>query len=311
MNGLSTRRLFLRRLGLISGALMLPGLARADSKPALLRFGVIADVHQDLQPNAAVRLQAFLDEAVRQRVDFIVELGDLSHSKGLGKILDVWNGYPGKRYHVIGNHDIDRMARPDLLKAMGMESGYYSFDAGPYHFIVLDSNYHVKDGKIDASRRDCMVDPAQLEWLKRDLAATGKPSIVFSHAGFDTPWGRHSCTNDDEVRRILQDAGEGRVIACFAGHEHIDLHAQIEGIHYFQINSASYYWVDGSNAFSNGHMAEYRDPLYAIVTLDPAACTIAVQGRKSEYLPPAPTAENCPRLAEMAPLIANRTVSYR
>ena len=40
-----------------------------------LRFGLIADVHYGLAPDAQKRLQVFIDDMNRQKVDFIIQLG--------------------------------------------------------------------------------------------------------------------------------------------------------------------------------------------------------------------------------------------
>ena len=44
-------------------------------------FGVISDVHQDIAHDAPERLTAFLKEAERRQVDFIIELGDFCFAK--------------------------------------------------------------------------------------------------------------------------------------------------------------------------------------------------------------------------------------
>ena len=115
------------------------------SKP--LRFGVIADVHKDVMHDADQRLQVFIDEMTKRKVDFILQLGDfcIPTSDNLG-FMEIWNSFRGRRYHVLGNHDTDgnetdhpeRFKRETTVEYWGMKDRYYSFDHRGIHFVVLD-----------------------------------------------------------------------------------------------------------------------------------------------------------------------------
>jgi hypothetical protein len=102
-----------------------------------------------------------------------------------------------------------------------------------------------------------------------------------------------------------------KVIASICGHHHIDNHKVIEGVQYIQINSASYFWIGHAAAFSNGHMAEYKHPLFAFITLDSEAGTIEIKGTQSEFLPPVPIRENYPQADKLYPGIKDRVIVYR
>ena len=55
--------------------------------------------------------------------------------------IDVWNRFSGSKYHVIGNHDLEkRYSRESVLSFWGAKAPYYSFDQSGYHFVVLDGN---------------------------------------------------------------------------------------------------------------------------------------------------------------------------
>ena len=89
-----------------------------------------------------------------------------------------------------------------------MPGRYYSFDKGDFHFIVLDGNNLFDEGKyipynkanyyVD-SRKRAFMDPEQMEWLKKDLAATTKRCILFSHQSID-----RAMNNGYDVRDILE-----------------------------------------------------------------------------------------------------------
>src|SRR5207245_6841277 len=93
-----------------------------------------------------------------------------------------------RSYPVIGNHDVWGWTAKDdwddqagfgkavYLERMQIPRSYYSFDAGAWHFVVLDN----------ISRRQKayfgQLDDEQTEWLKADLNATkSKPVCVISH----------------------------------------------------------------------------------------------------------------------------------
>lgn len=96
-----------------------------------VRIGVITDIHDDVG-----KLQAFIDDAKSEQPDFIIQLGDLSNGKEAINLqmIDVWNRYPGKRYHVLGNHDMDYATKEEIIERQDMPGKYYSFDCKDYAF---------------------------------------------------------------------------------------------------------------------------------------------------------------------------------
>ncbi len=257
-----------------------------------LTFGMITDVHADMLPDNGERMGKFIDEAQIKNADFIIQLGDFCRPRESEKqVRNAWEEFEGEKYHVLGNHDMDLNSKDEIIKAWGMPSNYYSFDKNGYHFIVLDANYLYKDGEyIDYNRANyyvsmdyrAFISPEQIDWLKEDLDKTAYPTLIFSHQSLiNVLWG---VKNRIEVHEILEDAnkkaGFKKVIACFNGHDHIDFHREINGIHYFEINSLGYQWINDtyndtacydSAALKQfvhlNKVAVYNDPLYAFVTI--------------------------------------------
>jgi hypothetical protein len=266
------------------------------------------------------RLGVFLDAMVRENVDFIIQLGDFNYAtKESRECLDLWESFDGPRYHVLGNHDMDFKTKEEVLELWSMPARFYSFDAGGYHFVVLDRNNLNTDGEfesyskgnyyVDRVRRG-WADPAQLEWLREDLTRTKKPSVVFVHQGL----GMDPVENPDkdprgQIQAVFEaanrQAGQSGVIACFCGHHHIDRHNLRNGVHYIWINSASYYWVGDEY----GRMAPYRDSLFATVTLRTSG-SIDLQGRRSDWEAPSPEGRGFPGADELTPYISDRHLRY-
>ena len=164
---------------------MIAGLSAcrtAKEKP--VRFAIASDFHAPDIPDGEHRVATFIKAANDEKVDFIIELGDFCRLDSASQVYrDLWNSFPGSKYHVIGNHDMDRYTFEEYTQGMNMPARYYSFDHGDFHFIVLDGN-NLFDGKkythyaranyyVDAKKR-AHIDPEQMDWLKKDLAATNK-----------------------------------------------------------------------------------------------------------------------------------------
>lgn len=280
----------------------------------IIKFGIIADVHDD-----TARIRSFIDRAKIEKPDFIIQLGDLSNGKiqSNQNMLNIWNSYPGKKYHVLGNHEFDYATKDEIIERQEMPGAYYSFDCGAYHFIVLDCNFIRKDGKfidfgkanyyIAKESRD-LIDPEQIVWLKEDIQKTDKPVVIFSHQTFDdiTIRGSNPVPNRSEVRRIIREINsipsvKHKVIACFAGHDHLDHYNQIDGIHYFAVNSAL--------GFKSG--LEIKDALFGFVTLNHKKQTISIKGVQSEFKK-TPTDKDYSHYPKdlILPFIRDRSVHY-
>lgn len=262
--------------------------ATGDELASVVKIGIISDVHD--QPK---RLQAFMDKAMEEKPDFIIQLGDLSNGKPESNVrmLEIWNTYPGRKYHVLGNHELDYATKEEIVGRQEMPGTYYSFDCGNYHFVVLDCNFILKDGEyrdyananyyIDKQFRD-LIDPEQVEWFRQDVMRTDKKVIVFSHETFDDIEirGSNPVPNRLLVREVIREVndrlptGEHKIIACFAGHDHLDHYNRIDGVHFFAVNSAL--------GFKKG--LEIKDSLYEFVMLDDRDRTIRIQGVQSEFL---------------------------
>ena len=310
--------------GLLIFLLLLGG---SCSQPEAVRFGICTDVHNDVMHDAEERLRLFVDDMNDRGVDFIIQLGDFTQPQAYNvNFLNVWNAFEGPAYHVLGNHDMDNdtgsaYSREYASSFLGMPEQYYSFDLKGYHFIVLDGNEN-KDPPQSGYPRYIGTD--QTDWLKEDLSLTGSPVIVFSHQSLEDADG---VENAQEIRKVLEEAkhesGEKKVIACFSGHHHIDYSTTINGIHYTQINSMSYFWLGGDylqvrygeeideNYPYIKYTAPYKDPLFAVVEIDSRGI-IRITGRESTWVGPDPWELGYPEnhTEIIAPRITGRELEF-
>lgn len=310
------RRKFINQLGIGAAAILMPttllsftpSISTEGKKP--LKFGIVSDVHKDLMPDANERLETFISKAIDKDVDFIIQMGDFCFGESKNKsFMKVWETFKGPKYHTLGNHDMDRNSKVEVMDFWGMPKNYYSFDMGGYHFIVLDANYLYQDGKftdykhanfyVDDSLR-AYVNDEQIEWLKSDLEATKLPTIVFSHQSI---W--HTVGNRSGIQKLLETHKE-KIICSLNGHSHTDYHYTQNGVEYLGINSMSYQWVSGKFTSTKRfpkeyykqignlpHIAGYEDPLYAFATLKPRG-VMKIEGGKSKWMSPSPYDINTP-----------------
>ena len=282
-----------------------------------ITFGVVADVHQDVMHDAGERLRAFARAAEKRKPDFNIQLGDFcrpyEHNR---EFLSTWNSIGGPRYHVLGNHEIDGgFTWAQSMEYLGMKAPYYSFDLNGWHFVVLDGNE--KNAAQSRPGYPRYIGEAQLAWLAADLKSTQNPTIVFSHQSLEDAEG---VENNAAVRAVLESAN--KVAACFSGHHHIDFEKAINGIHYVQINSMSYYWmgdryprvrysaeIDKQHPYIK-YTAPYASPLYAFVTLDPRG-RIEVHGTRSTFVGPSPAEMGYEKRSGIASFISDRKIPIR
>lgn len=299
------RRDFIKLLSLGSTALVLPlslsARAVAKERKESLKFAVCADVHKDVMHDADSRMKAFVQDAAEKELDFIIQLGDFCRPYDYNlEFMSIWNSFPGKKYHVIGNHDMDGgFTREQVVDYWKSEGRYYSFDCKGFHLVVLDGND--KDPSPDTPPGYARyIGREQLDWLAKDLESTELPCIVFSHQGLDNDLG--GIDNATSCRLVLeranQQAAKQKVQFVFSGHHHQDYHNTINGIHYLQINSMSYQWlgddfklvryseeVDEKYPWIK-YTVPYKDPIWAIAEISPGSLNLF--GKRSEFVGPGP-----------------------
>lgn len=286
----------------------------------MIKFGVLADLHVQLMPDTTARLNTFLEECRKEDVDFIIQLGDFTFPDSplstpedpdeYKKIVDLYNSFEKPAFHVIGNHDCDTLSKEGILRFWGCNHRpYYSFDMGGFHFVVLDCNYLKIDGEFISydhanyfalNRGDepklPYIPDEQIEWLRQDLAATPYPSVLFSHERLCRD--PDAIRNDADLRKVIDSAPRG-VLLSINGHEHIDNAEKVGATWYYNLNSASMYWL-GEDFAAKGRYgndidqrypylcctAPYDKPLYAIITMDENGAY--VKGKEASFVGPSP-----------------------
>jgi 3',5'-cyclic AMP phosphodiesterase CpdA len=194
---------------------------RLPNKDGSVKFAVIGDSGE---PGPGQRAVAAQMAAWRDRFKFTFALMAGDNLYGRERARDYDNKFAGpykalidggvKFYAALGNHDEAAQTQYKLFNMNGQK--YYTFKPQDgVRFFALDSNY---------------IDQKQLQWLDKELAASGSDwKIVFFHHPLYSSGGTHGSAE-------LQHG----VNVAFTGHEHFYERIKPQkGIAYFIIGSSA------------------------------------------------------------------------
>ncbi len=295
-----------------------------------IKIGMCSDVHLPTMHDSEYRINTFIDSMKIAKPDFIIELGDFgTPAEKYAYLFDIWDSFPGEKYHVIGNHEMDGgFSRQQAVQYRKMENSYYSFDKNQFHFIVLDGNDPIDENSKGYKQ---FVGTKQADWLKEDLRKSKYPVVIFSHQGLVNYSGgeddEYGLENAVQIREILEshnkENSKTKVIACFNGHTHFDYAENINKIWYITINSMSYQWMGeeythiryctevDKNFRWIKYTAPHKEPLYTIVEISTEG-TIRIDGKQTEWEGPSPWEVGYPEFLKkyVRPAISKRVLKF-
>jgi len=263
----SNRRAFLRdgTLLLAAGAALKAAPGRADEAGDRVRIGLVTDLHYADKAPAINRyyretpdkLAEAAEKFGERRPSIIVELGDFIDSsrdvatdkRFLKRINEGLSAIAGDRHYVLGNHCVETLTKEEFLDGVGQKRSYHSFDQGGFHFVILDGCFRSDFqpyGRENSDWRDANIPPEEVDWLKSDLKATDKKTVVFVHQRLDVE-NVYGVKNAPEIRGVLEQSG--KVLAVFQGHYHKNDLKTIGGIPYCTLVAM----IEGTGAENNGY----------------------------------------------------------
>jgi hypothetical protein len=227
-----------------------PQTSDAAPDPVLVGAGDIADCKQ---LSGAARTANLLD-----RVEGTVfTLGDNAYENGTPRQFadcygPTWGRVKARTRPVVGNHEYGTSFADGYFKYFGAAAGdptkgYYSYDLGKWHVIVVNSNCSQVGG--------CGTGSAQEQWIRADLQA--HPALctmaMWHHPRFSS--GEHG--DDKSMRDIWQALYEAGADVVLSGHDHdyerfalqdADSKADPKGIRQFVVGTGGrelYKWEHG------------------------------------------------------------------
>lgn len=166
-----------QRRPVVQEALMAPTRHVAPPLPegtpaTVLAAGDIADCEGDGAATTAAVLQ--------EHDGVVAAVGDLAYPDGSVEAFadcyaPTWGVVRQRTRPALGNHDVRTAGAAGYFDYFGQlagptPQGYYSYDLGDWHVVVLNSNCRVVGG--------CDPGSPQYEWLREDLAATDTGNIL-------------------------------------------------------------------------------------------------------------------------------------
>jgi predicted phosphodiesterase len=195
-----------------------------------LKFAVIGDSGTG-DSNQYRLAKVFTDMHQRFAYEFALMLGDNMYGSENARDFQRKFEIPYKPvldkkvkfYAALGNHDSTNQSKYELFNMNGER--YYTFRPKPgVRFFALDSNY---------------MDRAHLQWLEKELAASGSDwKIMYFHHPIYSSGGRHGSDTAlrDQLEPLFLKYG---VDVVLAGHEHVYERVQPQhGISYFTSGGA-------------------------------------------------------------------------
>lgn len=147
----------------------------------------------------------------------ILALGDNAYVDGTEReyrdcYAPTWGRHRERTWPAPGNHDYNTPGAAPYYAYFGERAGepgrgYYSFGAGDWHVVMLNSNLDVSAGS------------EQERWLRADLAAnpTRCAAAVIHHPRFSSSW--HG--SNPSVMPLWQALYDGGVDLVLSGHDHV------------------------------------------------------------------------------------------
>ena len=227
----------MRRLALLAfvTAVVAPAISaqelRLPNAAGSVKFAVIGDSGQPGKGQTAIAEQLAAWRG-RYPFDFVLMTGDNLYGSERPRDYERKFAVPYKAllaggvkfYASLGNHDDDGQIHYKPFNMGGQK--YYSFKPKDgVRFFAIDSNY---------------VDPKQIAWLEKELAASGSDwKIVFFHHPLYSSGETHGSA--DAQRKLLEPVFlKYGVNVAFTGHEHFyERLAPQKGVAYFIIGSSA------------------------------------------------------------------------
>lgn len=151
--------------------------------------------------------------------------GDLAYEKGSAEEFKncydtTWGRFKDRTRPALGNHEYVEPTARAYFQYWGVQAGpaskgYYSYDLGAWHIVVLNTNCDAQ------GLGGCSYGSLQETWLREDLAQHPKACVLAygHHALFSSGvFKRHAL--HPELKQLWQDLYDVHADLVLAGHEH-------------------------------------------------------------------------------------------
>jgi acid phosphatase type 7 len=150
----------------------------------------------------------------------IMAIGDEAYPDGTKENFvcydKTWGRFKDRTRPAVGNHEFHSLSAAYYFLYFGSvagdpKDGFYSYDLGSWHVIVLNSECEEVGGCIPGSRQE--------KWLRSDLAAHPVAcTLAYFHKPLFSSGAKHG--NDPSVKPLFQALYEGNADVVVGGHDH-------------------------------------------------------------------------------------------
>jgi acid phosphatase type 7 len=188
--------------------------AKADEKTAVLvGAGDIADCSNLAGAEATAKL-------IEQIPGTVMAIGDLAYPDGTKENFTcydrTWGRFKARTRPAVGNHEFHSAGATFYFEYFGAiagdpKDGFYSYELGVWHIMVLNSECKEVGG--------CQAGSRQEKWLREDLAAHPTAcALAYFHKPLFSSGATHG--NDPELTPLWQALYDGNVDVVVGGHDH-------------------------------------------------------------------------------------------
>ena len=150
----------------------------------------------------------------------VMAIGDLAYPDGTKENFacydKTWGRVKSRTRPAVGNHEFYSASAAYYFDYFGAaagdpKDGYYSYDLGSWHIIVLNSECKEVGGCDAGSREE--------KWLRADLAAhPAACTLAYFHKPLFSSGGRHG--DDLEIKPLWRALYDGNATVVVSGHDH-------------------------------------------------------------------------------------------
>ena len=185
----------------------------SEPSSVLIGAGDIADCTDLSGAEATAKL-------LEQNTGTVMAVGDLAYPDGSKENFDcydkTWGRVKARTRPAVGNHEFHSTGATFYFKYFGAaagdaKEGYYSYELGTWHIVVLNSECAEVGG--------CNAGSRQEKWLRGDLAAhPAACTLAYWHKPLFSSGGKHG--DDPEIKPLWRALYEANADVVVNGHDH-------------------------------------------------------------------------------------------
>jgi calcineurin-like phosphoesterase family protein len=221
-----------------------------------MKIAIITDIHHGPQSHTKEagwdglpHLRHFIDRAIERDVDLVLDLGDhisdTDHDadiRAATELADIFKTFPGKRVHILGNHDVNNLSITENEEIFGQSMASSIHDLGEIRMIAWQPDVKIEMGTGFSNAE------LHLEWLVDALNADERPAIIATHVPlsghsqngnyyFERNAHYSSYPDHAVVRRAVEATGKAAM--WLSGHVHWNTVTNVGNVQHVTIQSLS------------------------------------------------------------------------